>query len=438
MIYWIYNTFLALLLPLLLPYLLLRVRKGSRLSRGLGERLGFLGTKRPGSGECPIWFHASSVGEVSMTLPLIHAVRERFPGYRLFVSTMTETAQEAAKRLLDSQTTIFFLPLDFPSTVSRVLRGLTPRALFIAETEIWPNLLYQSRKRGIPVVLFNGRISDRSFETYRRFRFFFREVLQGVAAFGMQSDRDAERIVEIGAPQDRVAITGNIKFDRPAPHIPEEVKRTIRNSLGLGQERPVFVAGSTHGGEEEIILQAFKQLKRIEPSLVLILAPRHLERVGEIIAILEGGQSSWIRKSQMPKQGFMGDVVLLDTMGELERIYSISTLVFVGKSLVPGGGQNILEPAAFGKPVIFGPHMENFREIARAMKAEGGGIEVRNQEELIEQAQRLLRDRSYYARRSQAAIRAIQDNQGATQNTLLLFERYLRADRLSPEASSTA
>lgn len=275
------------------------------------------------------------------------------------------------------------------------------------------------------MVLFNGRVSDRSFESYRRFRFFFKEVLRGVVAFGMQSERDAERMVEIGASPERVVVTGNLKFDRPLLHPDEEETRRVRDSLGLEEKRPVFVAGSTHRGEEEIILQAFRQLKGIEPSIVLILAPRHLERLDEVTKILDDGHFCWIRKSQIPGEGFSGEIIVLDTMGELESVYSIGSVVFVGGSLVPVGGHNILEPAAYGKPVLFGPHMENFREIARIIKAEGGGIEVRNQRELLEQIQRLLLDRSYHTRVSGAAFRTIQNNQGALRRTLQILERYL-------------
>lgn len=432
MMFWVYNAILVLSLPVVVSYLLLGGRKGWRLRRGLGERLGSLGAKRPDEKGEPVWFHASSVGEVQMTLPLIHAVQGRFPEHHLVLSTMTETGQEAAERLLGDRGTTLFLPLDFPWTVHKVLSAVAPRVLFIAETEIWPNLLHQCERRAIPVVFFNGRISDRSFESYRRFRFFFKRVLQGVAAFGMQSERDAERIVQIGASRERVVITGNLKFDRPLRHLAKEETRAVRNSLGLGEDQPVFVAGSTHRGEEEIILRVFRQLKSIEPSIVLILAPRHLDRVEDVIKTLDQSRFRWVRKSQMPGEGCSGDVILLDTMGELERIYSIGTVIFVGKSLVPGGGQNILEPAAFGKPVIFGPHMENFREIAMVMKAEGGGIEVRSQKELFEAAERLLMDRSEYSRASQAAIRAIQNNQGAIQKTLQVFEKYLYQEPLSP------
>jgi len=360
-----------------------------------------------------------------MTLSLIRALQGKFPEYRLFLSTMTETGQETARRLLGSQGTTFFLPLDLPWSVRWFLGALAPRALFIAETEIWPNLLHQCRRRAIPVVLFNGRISDRSFKNYRRFRFFFKEVLRGVAAFGMQSDRDAERIVEIGAPRERVVVTGNLKFDRPVLHVSEAEKRMIRNSLGLREGWPVFVAGSTHGGEEEVVLEVFRQLKRIEPSLVLILAPRHLERLGEVIKTLSQGRLSWVRKSQITKDAFSAEIILLDTIGELERIYTVGTVIFVGGSLVPVGGHNILEPAASAKPVIFGRHMENFREVARIIKAEGGGIEVHDQKEFFDQAQRLLTDRSYHSRVSRSALRAIQENQGAIQKTLRIVEKYL-------------
>ncbi len=431
MIYRTYNTCLTVCLPVVVPYILMKVRTRSGLGRGLGERLGFLGPKRISEEDHPVWFHAASVGEVAMTLPLIHAVRERFPQLTPIVSTMTETGQEAAERALGDRGIVFFLPLDHPWIVGRVLGALTPRALFIAETEIWPNLLHQCHRRGTPVVLFNGRISDRSFKNYRRFRFFFKDVLGGISAFGMQTERDAERIVEIGACRDRVVITGNLKFDRPVLQPTGREVGMIRSSLGLRARQAVFIAGSTHEGEEEIILQVFRQLKRFEPSLVLILAPRHLERLDEVIKTLEKGHFVWVRKSQMPTNGFSGEVILLDTMGELAKIYSIGTLIFVGKSLVSGGGQNILEPAAFGKPVIFGPHMENFREIASLMKREGGGIEIRSQKELFEAAQRLLTDRSYYTRASRAALRAIQNNQGAVQKTLQILVKYLEQKALS-------
>jgi 3-deoxy-D-manno-octulosonic-acid transferase len=241
----------------------------------------------------------------------------------------------------------------------------------------------------------------------------------------MQSDQDAERIIEIGAPRDRVVITGNLKFDRPAFDPTDEEIQSVRRSLGLGREQIVFVAGSTHGGEEEIILQTFRRLRRIESSLALILAPRHLERLGEVAEALDRSGFSWTRRSQVSGDGPPCEIVLLDTMGELDRIYSIGTVVFVGGSLVPVGGHNILEPAAFGKPVIFGPHMQNFREVAGIMKAEGGGIEVRNPEDLLDQAQRLLTDRSYHSQVSRAALQAIQKNQGATQRTLRIIERCL-------------
>jgi 3-deoxy-D-manno-octulosonic-acid transferase len=410
---------------LALLYLLRPGRKRWRLERGLRERLGYLGGKCQSTGDHPVWFHASSVGEVQITVPLIRAVQTRFPDHRVVLSTTTETGQDVAGRLLQDPKGVFFSPLDLPWVVRKVLNTVSPRALFIAETEIWPILLDHCRRRGVPVVLFNGRISDRSFESYRRFRFFFREVLGGVVAFGMQSQEDAERIVEIGASGHRVFVTGNLKFDRPVVYPVEAETNKIRASLGLGETQPVFVAGSTHRGEEEAVLEVFRRLKGVEPAIVLILAPRHLERIDEITRSLERDGFVWVRKSQMRGEGSPGEVILLDTIGELERLYTIGTVVFVGGSLVPVGGHNILEPVAFGKPVLFGPHMENFRDIVRIVKAEEGGVEVRDRQALFEQAQRLLVDRPYYHRVSRAARRTVQNNQGAIQKTIDLLERYL-------------
>ena len=423
--YWLYNISLILLLPLVALYVVIRGRGVSRLRHGLKERIGRLGFKRSDSRDEAVWFHASSVGEVQMTLPLIHAFEERFPGHRPLLSTMTETGRETAQRSLGTGRMTFFFPFDLPWIMSRVLDEVNPRALFVAETEIWPNLLYQCRRRDIPVVLFNGRISDRSFQRYRPFRFFFEGVLHCVSAFGMQTENDAERIIEIGAPRKRVVITGNLKFDRPVIQPDEGETRKLTVSLGLAAGRPVFVAGSTHDGEEGAVLQTFRGLKRIEPALVLILAPRHLTRLNDVIAILNREGFSWVERSRVSSEGFTGEVILLDTMGELESIYGIGDLTFVGGSLVPVGGHNILEPAAFGKPVMYGPHMENFREVARRIEAEGAGVQVRDGRELFEQAQRLLTDRFYYGCMSHAAIRAIQRNQGALEKTLRIFAKYL-------------
>lgn len=430
MIFWTYNAILTLSFPVVLPYFLMGHRRGRQLRRGFGERLRGPGEKAGAEEDHPVWFHAASVGEVQMTLPLVQAFQRKFSEYRFVLSTMTETGQDTAKRLVGEGGTTFFLPLDFPWTVRKVLDAVAPRALFIAETEIWPNLVHQCEGRAIPVVLFNGRISDRSFGNYRRFRFFFKEILREIAAFGMQSERDAERIIEIGAAPERVSVTGNLKFDRPIRCPTEAETRMVRNSLGLRDEQPVFVAGSTHPGEEEIVLRAFGQLKEIEPSIVLILAPRHLDRLDEVTRMLDQGQFGWVRKSQMLSGGFSGDVILLDTMGELERTYSVGSVIFVGGSLVPVGGHNILEPAACGKPVTFGPHMENFREIASVMKDEGGGIEVQGHTELFGAAQRFLTDRSYFAQASRAALRAIENNQGAVEKTLQILETYLEGESL--------
>jgi 3-deoxy-D-manno-octulosonic-acid transferase len=346
---------------------------------------------------------------------------------------MTETGQDAAESLVSDGGKAFMLPLDFPWIVRRVLDTIEPLALFVAETEIWPNLVCQSRARGIPVVLFNGRISDRSIDRYRRYRFFFKEVLRDFEAFGMQSQKDAERIAEIGASPERVLVTGNLKFDRPLIEPTKQENEAVLNSLGLTGGQVVFVAGSTHPGEEEVVLRVFQKLKRTEPNLILIIAPRHLDRLDEVTRILDTEGVRWVRKSQIATGGRGDEVILLDTMGELSRVYSIGTVIFVGKSLVPGGGHNILEPAAFGKPVMFGPHMENFREIASVMKAEGGGIEINSEEEFFSRAQGLLSDPSLYDRVSKAALRAIQKNQGALKKTFDLLEKYLERDPSIPK-----
>ncbi len=392
----LYNLLLTLLLILLIPYFLLRSLVQRDFRKGLAERMGFLPNL---SGERPIWVHAASVGEVFCSVPLLKRIKREFPSREIVLTTMTPTGNQAAKRHVLEADHVFLLPMDHPFTIQRAIRRVEPSLLLIAETELWPNLLFFFGKKGIPIILFNGRISRNSFRRYLRFKFFFRECLKPISLFLMQTEEDCTRIIEIGAPSEKTAVMGNLKFDQTFPPVTQEEVVEMGKSLGLRGEENVLIAGSTHTGEEEILLSLYKELRGGDPDLVLILAPRHLNRLDEVEKLLKREEILYMRKTSLSfakgrsNQGERSpQVILLDTMGELMRLYSLGTLIFIGGSLVPVGGHNPLEPLFFSRCVLFGPHMFNFSEIARSLTEAGGAIQVEGRKDFSYHVKRLLSD----------------------------------------------
>ncbi|MGZ3558306.1 MAG: 3-deoxy-D-manno-octulosonic acid transferase, partial [Thermodesulfobacteriota bacterium] len=333
----------------------------------------------------PIWIHAASVGEVFCSIPVLKRVKKEFSQAKIILTTMTSTGNRTAKINLPEADQVIFVPIDHPLIVQRAIKKIQPSILLIAETELWPNLLRSCGSKRIPIVLFNGRISQKSFQRYVSFKFFFKECLKYISLFLMQTEEDRTRIIEIGADPQKTRVVGNLKFDQTFPNFSREGMDKMAKALGLHGEEKIFIAGSTHSGEEEILISIHKELKKIDPHLVFILAPRHLERLDEVEKILRKESISWVRKSSLPS-GAGGldqkqpDVVLLDTMGELMTLYSLGTLVFVGGSLVPIGGHNPLEPLFHKKCVLFGPHMLNFLEISQRLIEAGGAIQVSGKE----------------------------------------------------------
>jgi 3-deoxy-D-manno-octulosonic-acid transferase len=311
---------------------------------------------------------------------------------------MTSTGNETAKTSLLEADQVLFVPIDHPLFIRRAIAKIQPCLLLIAETEFWPNLLRSCGKKGIPIVLFNGRISPKSFRRYLFFKFFFKECLKYISLFLMQTEEDRTRIVEIGGTSQKARAVGNLKFDQTFPSFTQEVITEMAKTLGLHGEEKILIAGSTHSGEEEILVTLYKELKKSDPHLVLILAPRHLERLEEVERVLKKESLSWLRKTTLSSSGTGGsvqkhsEVILLDTMGELVGLYNLGTLVFVGGSLVPIGGHNPLEPLFFRKCVLFGPYMFNFQEISSRLIETGGAIQVSKKEELFPQLKRLLFD----------------------------------------------
>jgi 3-deoxy-D-manno-octulosonic-acid transferase len=425
-----YTILLYLALPLLVPWHLYRA-----LSRGrkaaLAERFGFPLPERLAavSGQGAIWVHAVSVGETIAAVPLLKALKERWPDRRILVTNGTETGRGVAEGLAGVDAVCYF-PFDYPFAVARLLDMVRPTLVVIVETEIWPNFLRTARGRGIPVLLANGRISDRSFGRYLRLNWFFRPVLDHFAAFCMQSAVDAERIVAMGAEPGKVHVTSNLKYDVPARTVTAGERRELREQYRIPAELLVMTAGSTHQGEEEAVLAAYRCQLQAHGSLFLVLVPRHPERCGAVAEFLKREGVVFTRRSQLadvPGRFNPGEVLLVDTIGELMKFYALAELVFVGGSLVPTGGHNILEPASLGIPVLFGPHMGNFREIAAFVTEGGGGMQVSDAAGLTVALGELLGDDGRRRAMGRNGARLLDANAGATGRHLRVIGSFLES-----------
>ncbi len=399
----LYNVVGVLLLPLLALALLWRIIVQHKPLARISERLGAVAellAPVKDSADPVVWVHAVSAGEVAAVAPVIQQIRLAEPMARIVVSTVTDTGREmVANRNLDPDALIYF-PFDLPWVVERVLDLMDPDIIVLVETELWPNLMEAADRRGIPSVVVNGRISDRSFGKAKIARPIFRWVLSNISLICAQSQIDADRFTALGADASKVVVTGNSKFDEQFPTVNEADTNKYLQDFGFGSEDQVLLAASTHEGEEEIVLQAFTRLRVSRLNLQLLIAPRHPERGGAVEELVhEHGYNAYRRSRALAAGGQdplapEGDpqvcVAILDTMGELARVYAVATLTFVGNSLVPGGGHNVLQPAAQGKPVLFGPHMQNQRDIAAICLREGVASQVSGLDALVETADRLL------------------------------------------------
>jgi 3-deoxy-D-manno-octulosonic-acid transferase len=419
MIYALYDILLLLAIPLSIPWYLWRYLRRRRLRKGIRERLGFIAHEKlsllEGSGT--VWVHAVSVGETMAVRPLLRALKTRYPERKIVLSTVTETGREIAEKLSDADLCVFF-PFDFRFSVRLALKRIRPCLIVVVETEIWPNFLRHARLLGIPAVLANGRISDKSFGGYRRFSRLFKPVLENFSAFCMQTGEDASRIAMIGAHPSRVHVAGNLKYDIPVPNVPEEKKTALRGRYRIPDRVPVFTAGSTHQGEEEAVLAACVALAAEGTAFFLVLAPRHPERAGEVAELLGRFGIPFARRSSLDERTATfaaGEALLVDTVGELMDLYSVSDLVFVGGSLVPVGGHNILEPASLAVPVLFGPHMNNFREIASRMLGCGGGRRVDDAAMLKEAIRHLLDDEAGRREMGENGVNLLREHSGSTE-----------------------
>jgi 3-deoxy-D-manno-octulosonic-acid transferase len=424
--HFLYNAALLLALLVTLPYWLVKMLTAGKYRAGLAERLGRVPQRllrRPPEG-C-IWVHAVSVGEVLAVEKLAQELAARHPDRRLLVSTTTLTGQKLARERFGEEN-VFFFPLDLSSSVGDFVRALRPALVVLAETEFWPNFIRIAHAEGARIAVVNARISDRSFPRYRRLGFVFKRVLRHIEVFLAQSELDAKRLIEVGAPAERVRVSGNLKFDIGASAA-KPVVEMLRSGFARAGVSEVVVAGSTVEGEEPLLLGAFRSLLRSHPRTAMVLAPRHPERFEAVAGLLLGSSLSFIRRSRMNGQeSCAGAVILLDTIGELAAVYALASVAFVGGSLVPRGGHNILEPAQYGLPIVVGPHTENFRDIVNIF-SRAGALSIVQPEFLDAELLRLLDDPAVRRELGQRAAGVFRSQSGATARTLEALDPLLPA-----------
>ena len=421
--YALYSTALGVVLIAYLPVFVFGRRGLRRYWGTLAQRWGRLGPGLPAEPRC--WIHAVSVGEAATAAPLVQALRRRWPQFSVVLSTVTPTGARVVSAELGGAATHRYFPLDLPGPVRRALDAVRPRFFIGLETELWPNFLRALASRGIPTMIVNGRISDRSFRRYRLVRPFVARMLGRVSVFAMQSPEDARRIIALGAPPGRVVVTGNLKADLRAG--PPGAAEHWARLLGVNAARSLWIAGSTHRGEEAAVLDAFARLLPRFPGLDLLLAPRHPERAEEVERLVRDRGLRAVKRSTLAGGGRLDGVIILDTVGELAALYELADIVFVGGSLVPNGGHNVLEPAQRRKPVLVGPHTENFRESTELLVSAGGAVVVEDGPGLEREVEKLLEDPERGRKMGEAAFAAVAARQGALDHTLALVERWLIA-----------
>ena len=418
--YALYSLALYAATPLVLARLLVRSLRLPAYRRRWRERFGIV-PGRPPAGA--VWFHAVSVGEAQATLPLVRALRARWPGLPVAVTTTTPTGSERVRELYGDEVYHCYLPYDLPSAVARFLSRLAPRAAGVMETELWPNLFRACARRAVPVVVANARLSARSAAGYRRVRPFIARVLADTRLIAAQSEADAARFRDLGADPARVAVTGSVKFDIRLPPSLREQAEALRRQLGA--ERPVWIAASTHEGEEEQVLDALAQVRHGEPDVLLVLAPRHPERCDRVAALCRRRGLALVRRSEGRPVATSTAVYLLDTLGELTLFYGAADVAFVGGSLVPRGGHNVLEAAAQGIPVVIGPHTFNFALISRQLVEAGAARRVRDAGQCAAAVADLLRDPNLRHDMGERGRALVDANRGAVERLLARIEPLL-------------
>ena len=432
MIWWIYNLLFPVAFACLLPHFVWRMLRRGGYGRDFSQRLGRYGTAEsarlaaPGR---PVWIQAVSVGELAVAFSFMEELRRQDPAVRFVLTTNTSTGHALALKKIQPPDVTLYFPMDVPWVIPAALQRIRPAAIVLVENEMWPNLIRYARQQGIPTVMINGRISAHSFRGYRRIRFITRRLLPQIHWFCVQSAIDRDRLLALGAPADRIEVTGSAKYDiGPTPSAAEARARHVLAQVGNLTGDPVMVGGSTWDGEEEALLDIVPEAKKIHPHFLLVLVPRHAERREAVMDAIRRRGLAWIQRSRFPDDApapeKRPDVLLVDTTGELRGFYAAADVVFVGKSLTQTGGQNPIEPARDGKPVVVGPHMENFAAIAQDFHAAGAWLQARDAADLREILLRLLRDSAARARLGRAAAELVVRKSGAIR---LMVARVLTA-----------
>ncbi len=426
MAYFLYNALFHLAALLLLPYFLFKMATAKKYREGIPERFGFVNKRKLRGlkkGKV-VWVHAVSVGETKAVLPVVRLLKRRRPDVKILFSTVTATGNRTAlqegRGLIDA---LIYFPLDLSWAVQRVASAVKPALFVVVEKEIWPNAFRAMKAIGAPVAVVNGTISDKSARGYSRLGFLFRDVFSKVNAFLARTEDDMDKAVSIGVPAEAAELTGNLKFDLSPSLMDRHFVANLKEAIGVKAGVTLIVAGSTHPGEEELVLGAYKAVAAEFTGLRLIIAPRHPERFNDVEAIIRKSGAQYSRRSK----GGSAEVVLLDSIGELMTVYSLSDIAIVGGSLVPGiGGHNLLEPAYFGKPVIYGSHLTTYLGMAELLEKKGGGVRVSGEKGLADALRSFLSDEVLKKRTGALARGVVEENRGASERTAEALERLLR------------
>ncbi len=424
--YVLYSLLLFLAAVVYLPFhfLKLKLRRGESLH--FKQRLGWGLRSEPAQGKT-LWIHAVSVGEVLAVQDLVRQIKQKWPDWTICFSTLTETGYQVAGKKLGKEIRLFYVPLDFGCVVKKFFKVIKPDLFVLAESEFWPHLLRQAGRRAGSVMVINGRISPRSSGRMFRYRWIVKKILAPVNSFLVQTVREKNGLTDIGIESDRIEVVGNLKSEICLPDMDSEALNRMKTLLNIRAGKRVVIAGSTHKGEEEVLLRAFSAAHREIPDLLLILAPRHPNRTEEVLKLCRSFTGESVKRSLAAEHPDW-DVLVLDTMGELAHFYALSDLAFVGGSLIPWGGQNILEPAFYGKPMCFGPHMDNFSELADAFLAADAARIVRDEKDLAELMR--LKDTEGLRSMGRRARDTLDSLAGATEKTLrALRDTMNRAER---------
>ena len=424
MIRLIYNLLWPIGLLLFLPSYLAKMFRRGGYRENFGQRLGFYSTeyRQRLHGKNPTWIHAVSVGEVVIALKLAEQLRALQPDLNCVLTTTTTTGHALAQKRAPDWMDLLYAPLDFWPVMRRAFRVIAPQRIILIEAEVWPNLVAETTRRKIPIVLANARLSPRSERRFHRFKFFVEPIFRQLDLVCVPSSEDGERWKNLGVTPSRIHPVGNIKYDvSNQPRSSAELQRFIET--GIDTTRPILFGGSTHRGEEKILTDVFCALRSEFPNLFLVLGPRHAERAREVESELRSRSLRSIRRSVAEQAAQSSDCLLIDTTGELPGWYKVATIVFIGKSLTAHGGQNPVEAISAGKPVLFGPHMENFASLAKQLIAERGAICVQNSQELMEHSRRLLHDPAEREKLATNALRVIQPHRESAARTAVFIEK---------------